>query len=258
VHRRIQVPTQTLLLDGMRQVDEVRRRASEVAQPDDALLAIAPADPGAEDLVARVSELLSAPRTLEELLDDLPHGDLELLDTLKRLLDQGKVRVIDRGAVQVELAQRERFAVLSALVKRLAREGYAGAARVALFAPPRQITALTHSVRRIADAVIPTGTLPAAPVPRTLAVLRLAEGVELDVMGIPSVAAYQPLWSLALPGCSLVIALPPARTEPVRGLCGVFGIPLIHAPKLLGDFDVADATQVAALLSSALESATDG
>jgi hypothetical protein len=257
-HRRIQVGTHALLMDGMRQVDEVRRRAQSVARTDDALLAIATLPDEAPEVGRRIAELLTAPRTLEELLDDLPYGDLEILDTLKDLLESGVVRVLDRGAVQVELARRERFAVLSALVKRLKRDGYAGAARLALFAPPRKVSALTHSVRRIADAVVPTGAVPSAPVPHTLAILRLTEGVELEVMGIPALDTYQPLWALTLPGCSIVVVLEGVATEAVSELCGVFGIPMLESSAILGDFDEADANQVAALLTGALESATGG
>jgi hypothetical protein len=106
--------------------------------------------------------------------------------------------------------------------------------------------------------VVPTGAVPSAPVPHTLAILRLTEGVELEVMGIPALDTYQPLWALTLPGCSIVVVLEGVATEAVSELCGVFGIPMLESSAILGDFDEADANQVAALLTGALESATGG
>src|SRR5690606_27719792 len=180
-------------------------------------------------------------------------SDLQILDALDALVEGGTVRKVRRGAVQVELAQRERFAVLSALVKKLHRAGFAGAARIAVLAPPRRLTSLMHSVRRIVDALVPTEPVPAAPVPYLLATLRLAEGVELEVLGIPALEAFQPLWSLSLPGSSLVLGLDYTASLAVQELCSVFGIPLLDAAALLGDLDEADPGQVAALICGALE-----
>jgi FAD/FMN-containing dehydrogenase len=257
-HRRIQVSTHALLMEGMRQVDELRRRMHQIADGEDALLSIAPASHGADEVSQRVSEALSVPHTLEELLEDLPFSDLKLLDALGTLIELGSVRKVPRGAVQVELAQRERFAVLSALVKKLQRAGFSGPARLAVLAPPRRITSLMHSVRRIVDATVPTESVPAAPVPYLLATLRLAEGVELEVMGIPALEAFQPLWSLSLPGSALVVCMDYAAPAAVREFCGVLGIPFLDAAALLGDLDEADPAQVAALISGALEAATGG
>ncbi len=257
-HRRIRVPTHALLMEGMRQVDEVRRRVAHIADGGDALLSTMPGSDDLGEVSQRVLETLAVPRTLEELLEDLPYSDLEILDALDELLAHGGVRRVSRGAVQVELAQRERFAVLSALVKKLQRAGFAGAARVAVLAPPRRITALMHSVRRIVDATVPTEPVPSAPVPYLLATLRLAEGVELEVLGVPALEAFQPLWALSLPGCALVLGLGYTPPPAVVDLCNVSGIPLLDAMALLGDLDEADPGQVAALISGALEAATGG
>jgi len=257
-HRRIQVPTHALLLEGMRQVDEVRRGMQRIADGADALLSVNPPSDSADEVTQRVAETLSVPHTLEELLEDLPYSDLSILNALEALLEVGTVRKVHRGAVQVELAQRERFAVLSALVKKLERPGFSGATRIAVLAPPRRITALMHSVRRIVDAIVPTESVPTAPVPYLLATLRLADGVELEVLGIPAMEAFQPLWALSLPGSALVLTLGYAAPPAAQELCSVLGIPLLEATTLLGNLDEADPGQVAALISGALESATGG
>lgn len=257
-HRRIRVPMHALLMEGMQQVDEVRRGTQLIADGADALLALSPPPQDADEIQVRVAEMLTSPHTLEELLEDLPYSDLAILEALRRLLADGTVRKVHRGAIQVELAQRERFAVLSALVKKLQRVGFAGAARIAVLAPPRRITALMHSVRRIVDAIVPTESVPGAPVPYLLATLRLAEGVELEVQGIPALEAFQPLWALALPGSALVVCLGYSAPPAVQELCDVLGVPVLDAAAVLGDLDEADPGQVAALISGALESATGG
>src|SRR5690606_38561852 len=210
-----------------------------------------PPSDSADEVTQRVAETLSVPHTLEELLEDLPYSDLSILNALEALLEVGTVRKVHRGAVQVELAQRERFAVLSALVKKLERPGFSGATRIAVLAPPRRITALMHSVRRIVDAIVPTESVPTAPVPYLLATLRLADGVELEVLGIPAMEAFQPLWALSLPGSALVLTLGYAAPPAAQELCSVLGIPLLEATTLLGNLDEADPGQVAALISGA-------
>jgi hypothetical protein len=256
VHRRIQVPTNVLLMEGMRQVDEVRRKRTQIADGDDALLSIVPPTTDADEVSQMVSDSLSVPHTLDELLEDLPYSDVQILDTLNQLVRSGAVRKVPRGALQVELAQRERFGVLSALVKKLQRAGFVGAARIAVLAPPQRITALMHSVQRIVDAIVPTESVPTAPVPYLLATLRLAEGVELEVVGLPALDAFEPLWALTLPGCALVLTLDYSASAPVQALCGVLGVPFLEAVAVLGELDEADPSQVAALISGALELAT--
>ena len=78
-HRRIRVPMHALLMEGMRQVDEVRRGIQLIADGGDALLALSPPPQDADEIQARVAEMLTSPHTLEELLEDLPYSDLAIL-----------------------------------------------------------------------------------------------------------------------------------------------------------------------------------
>src|SRR5688572_11627219 len=100
--RRIQTSTKLLLMEGMRQLDELRRMRESVATGDDALLAIASPSAEAGDIHQRIAEILTAPRTLDELLDDLPFADLDVLEALGTMLGEGTVRRIAQGAVRVE------------------------------------------------------------------------------------------------------------------------------------------------------------
>jgi len=184
---RIRTSTNSLLMEGLRQLDETERLRESLALDGSALLAIAPPGQETNETAARVLEALTTPRTLPELLDEVTLHDLAVLEALKVLLDQGLVRRIASSAVRIELADPERMAVLSALAKRAMRSGYRGAARVVIAATPQRLVTLMHAIARVADAIVPTEAVPAAPVPYALATLRLGEA-DLEVMGLPKPA----------------------------------------------------------------------
>src|SRR3954469_10405520 len=115
---RIRTSTSSLLMEGLRQLDETARLRQNLALDGAALLAIAPPSPDMSETSARVLETLTTPRTLSELLDEVMLHDLAVIEALSELLEQGLVRRIASSAVRVELADPERMAVLAALAKR--------------------------------------------------------------------------------------------------------------------------------------------
>ena len=257
-HRRIVLPTRTLLLEGMRHIDETRSRRLSLNSEEDAFLAIVPPDAVKREAAQRVLEVLLAPRTLSELLDEVPLADLDVLEALTTLLEDGQVRRIAAGAERVELADAERLAVLAALAKRAARAGFRAPARIAIAASPQRLATLTHAVSRIADAMVPTEMVPSAPIPHALATLRLADGGELGVVGLPLVEAYAPLWALILPGCAAVARLEATAAEVLEIACGHAGVPVVDATHLLNEGDEGDPERVAGLLRMLLERAAGG
>lgn len=254
---RIRVPTSTLLMEGLRQLDETQRLRDELSLDGSALLAIAPPTPEMGEATARLLEVLTTPRTLNELLDEVTLPDLAVMEALRGLLDEGFVRRIASSAVRVELADPERMAVLAALAKRAARSGYRGAARVVIAATAQRLVTLMHAIARIADAAVPTETVPAAPVPYSLATLRLGEA-DLDVVGLPRVDAYAPLWGLVLPGSAALARLEPATSEVLETACSIAAVPVLDAGGMLQEGDESDPEQVAALLRMLLEKALGG
>lgn len=254
---RIRTPTSSLLLEGLRQLDEAKRLLYDLQLDGAAFLAIAPPTPDMPESSARVLETLTTPRTLSELLDEVTLHDLAVLEALARLLDQGLVRRIASSAVRVELGDAERMAVLSALAKRAVRSGYRGAARVVVAATLQRLLPLMHAIGRIADAVVPTEAVPAAPVPYALATLRLGEA-DLEVMGLPLVEAYAPLWGLVLPGSAALARLEQTAAEALDTACSIAAVPVLEAGPLLAEGEEADPEQVAALLRMLLEKAFGG
>jgi hypothetical protein len=254
---RIRTPTSSLLMEGLRQQDETARLLAGLDLEGSALLAIAPPTPDMPEAEARVLEALTSPRTLDELLDEVTLHDLVVVQALGQLLDQGLVRRIASSAVRVELADAERMAVLSALAKRAVRSGYRGAARVVVAASMQRLVTLMHATARIADAVVPTETVPAAPVPYALATLRLGEA-DLEVMGLPLVEAYAPLWGLVLPGSAALARIELTASEALDTACSIAAVPLLEAGALLREGDESDPEQVATLLRMLLEKALGG
>jgi hypothetical protein len=254
--QRIEIPTRTLLMEGMRQIDETRHRRRHMADDGGALLAIAPPAADAPEVVQRVLEVLTVPRTLPELLDEVPLSDLDVLDAVERLVNAGFVRKIAAGAARVELADAERLTVLAALAKRAARPGFRGAPRVAIATSPQRLLTLMHALGRIADVVTPTDAVPPAPIPHVLGTLRLGESTELDVLGLPLVESYAPLWGLVLPGCAALARLDLAASTVLETACSVAGVPLLDLHALLRDGDEADPEQVAGLVRMLLERAS--
>ncbi|HMI94362.1 MAG TPA: hypothetical protein VK509_23480, partial [Polyangiales bacterium] len=96
-------------------------------------------------------------------------------------------------------------------------------------------------------------SIPSAPVPHLMATLRLGDSVELDVVGLPELDAYAPLWGLTLPGSMVAVRLDVPEGGALDEVCGVAGVPLVGASALVHPLDEADPAQVAALIRTALD-----
>jgi hypothetical protein len=101
---------------------------------------------------------------------------------------------------------------------------------------------------------VPTEQVPAAPVPYTLATLRLGDS-DLDVIGLPLVEAYAPLWGLVLPGAAALARIELTASEALETACSIAAVPVLEAGALLQEGDESDPEQVAALLRMLLEKA---
>lgn len=253
--RRITEPTRVLLLEGLRHTDEIRRLLDQLSATQDALQATRPAIATDSELQQKVLYALEVPKNANELLDELACSDLDILKTVDSLAHLGLVRRIERGALRVELAELEQLSVLSAIVRQLKRPGFQGNPRLVFFSTPPRLSASLHALGRIADSLVATETAPAAPVAYRLATLRLTDGQELDVIGLPNNLSYCPLWNLTLPGCAAVVTLGAEQSEMLEEATTLSGVPLLDAETLVGQIDEGDPRQMAALVRATLESA---
>lgn len=253
--RRIHLPTHSLLLEGMRQFDELQRLREALDLDSDALLALrAPSFDDPEPLRILL-EALNTPRTLAELLDQVGALDLEVLILLGGALEAGIVRIIPFGSQRVALADPEHLGVLAALAKRVTRPEFRGPPRVCVAASPRRLLGILAALGRINEATLPPDAVPSAPIPFVLATLGLGDGAELEVLGLPLVEAYLPLWNLLLAGCVSAAIANAIASDAFEQACSLASVPIVHALTLLGDDDDCSAQQVGALIHRLLESA---
>ncbi len=163
--RRITLSTSALLMEAMRQVDEVAKRRSELAPSGEALLLEEPPNlrPGSSrppefgkngGVIAReLMHLLLMPRSIDELLDELDAPDLHVLDALAALAHAKKIRRVPISEVTSQFAPLEQLPVIRSLVRRLARPGFAAPPRIVIAAPaspgcPRSRTPSVASATR--------------------------------------------------------------------------------------------------------------
>lgn len=261
--RRITSPTSQLLMEAMHQADEVKRHRAELSPEGEALLlddaaalshARPPNLPGERAAVAReLLHLLESPRAIDELLDESSVPDLTILDALGALMSAGKIRRVPLAAHTTPFAPPEQLPVLRSLVTRLMRPGFAPPPRIIIAASEKRMHALAASLRRISDTAAPLEPPLATAVPRPLGTLRLGDGVELALTGLPTEDAFAPVWALALPGTAAVVRLDDAGGAALASHCEAIEVMLIDAESVMGALDIAVPGQVAALIRSALE-----
>src|SRR5262249_3086409 len=115
--RRIREPISSILMEGTRQVDEVRvvRERLGLASATH-LVALQVEDPKAvptgDSIGSEVADLLVTPRTLDDLLDEVPRNDLDVLHALVRLDEVGILRRLPIGDLRPSLAGPEGMVVL--------------------------------------------------------------------------------------------------------------------------------------------------
>lgn len=253
--RRIQGKTAALLMEGSRQMDEARRLKLELGLGEDALIALSAPDEEMPDLTRHLLEALASPRSLSELLDEVPLPDLEVLADLRDLLERELVERVTGGARRRPLADPERLGVLEALARRAARPGFGGPPRVAIVGSPRRLLGLMAALGRLLEARMPSEAVPVAPVPHVLATLRLGDSVDLEVIGVPLAPAYEPLLGLVLPG-SMALAFGESPIPPsLLKACERAQIPTYDASSELGPGPDVDAEQAANVICQLLEHA---
>jgi hypothetical protein len=255
--RRIERPTSALMMDGVRQLDETRRLLAALDLGDDALLAAVLARPEHGEVGQRVLEALITPHSVTQLLDEVPALDLDVLTALDGLLALGAVRRFAGGTLRAELADPERLSVLAALARRVARSGFDGPPRLGIAGSQRSLATALSALGRITDAVV-ASEVPAAPVPHQLATLRLGDGVTLELVGVPLVDAFSPLWALVLPSCAAVARLGSEPCEALDSACQLLSVPLVDGEPVLEQGGEADPERMAALVRLTLERAAGG
>lgn len=252
--RRIDAPTPALLREGRRQLDELRQLRDALALGEDGLVALTHPASADTDIARSVLEMLTTPHTVAELLDEVPALDLDVLTALCALLEAGKVRRIAGGSGKVELCDGEQLAVLAVLAKRVARSGFGGVPRVVFAASPQRLLGLRAALARLSQAVPSAETAAPGPIPQVLCSLRLSESVDLEVLALPLVEVYSPLWGLVLPSCTALAVAAHESSPLLESACQRAGVPVLDTAAALGEGDETDAREVALLIQRLLAS----
>lgn len=256
--RRLTSPTSALLMEAMRQVDEVQRRRKELGAANEALMLADGSRPtslptGPLPLERELNPLLQIPRSVDELLDEVAATDLAVLEALIAFDAAGRLRRIPITELNTPFAPPEQLPVLRSLVGRLTRTGFAPPPRLVIATGAKRMPALAYAIRRINDAAAPNDLPPRAALPRPLGTLRLGDGIELALTGLPADETFAPTWAMALPGAAAVVRLGDVGGPVLEAHCEAVEVMLIDAESVMGAVDVAVPAQVAALVRSALE-----
>jgi CheY-like chemotaxis protein len=255
IMRRILVPTKSLLEEARALADrakELRAKAGTLATHT--LIA---ADGGGGDSRSGVDQdvlaRLRVPATLDELLDELPHADATILESALSLDAHDRIKQLSHESSRVQLCGADQLHLVRASAARAKAAGFAGAARLVFAATASRLAVLGHTVLSLADALPPPDPTPPIPVPHSLSTIRLGDGVELDVVALPLVPAYSPLWPMALAGAAVAVRLDEGAAEPLDEACGSVSVPILDARAVFGPVDESSPVQVASLIRTALE-----
>jgi hypothetical protein len=254
---RFSQPTSALLLEAMRQNDEAAELRTELCPDDSAFVATEePLDEEDPPILHVVKAALLAPMGIDELLDELPALDLDILQALSVLLDTRRVQRIGPSSGLAPLGSADDVQVLRALVGRLSRPGYNGPPTVFLASSPARLRAIARALTRVVGSLPPVGTSLGSPVPAELSRIRLGQGVEVALHGLPMVDAFAPLWALALPGAGAIVALDAEASPMLRAVAAALHVPVLFAREVLPSFTEDDPVKVAHLLRTVIERAS--
>ncbi len=254
IMRRINVPTRVLVDEARTMADKasaLRQRAGSLAS--ETLLAIEGADDSGSDVDQHVLHRLRIPATLDELLDELPHADAIILEAALALDARGRIKQLGHVSSRVQLCGADQLHLVRASAARARAAGFVGPARVVFAATASRLAILGHTVLSLADAVPPPDPAPPLPVPHLLSTLRLGDGVELDVVALPLVPAYAPLWPMVLAGAAVAVRLDEGATGPLEEACSSVAVTILDAQAVFGELDESSPVQVASLIRTALD-----
>jgi Domain of unknown function (DUF4388) len=260
IMRRIHETTRALVSEAKGLVDKaagLRVKAAVLASST--LLAIegASAD-GLSEIDQHVLTRLRVPATLDDILDELPHSDAAILESVLRLDQGGRVKRLGHASSRVQLCGPDQLHLIRASAARARSEGFSGAARLVFAATPARLAVFGHTVLSLADAFAAQEPAPSVPVPYLLATIRLGDGVELDVVALPLVPAYAPLWPMVLAGAAILVRLDEAAAQSLEEACASVNVPILDARAIFGMLEESSAVQVASLIKTALDADGSG
>ena len=128
-----------------------------------------------------------------------------------------------------------------------------GRLSIAVCAAPSRLATMTRALLRMGSFRPPPEAAPKLPLPHVLAVMPLADGPDLEVIGVPLEGRFSPMWPLALSRATIAVRID--QDAALDDACAIVGVALVDAPTLAPSFTEDDEEQVATLLVAAAERA---
>jgi hypothetical protein len=207
------------------------------------------------DLARAVLSRLRTPATIDEVLEEMSAPDADILLAIAELDAAGRVKRLSRESQRVPLVNVEGLPAVRAHAARARVAGFEGAARVVFAGTPGRLAVIAHSALSLADAVPPADAAPSVPVPHLMASVGLGDDVSVDLVALPLVPAYGPLWTMALAGSAIVVRLDDAAAQALDEACAAAEVPIVDAAVMVPSFDEGNAALVASAVRQALEGA---
>ena len=258
---RMRAPTAELLRDAASQARETKRlahaarrhrrqrRSSRAKAGDHAELS-----PLARATLAK----LRAPATIDEVLDDVPAPDAQVLAAIVELDGAGRLKRLPHELQRAPLVGTEQLHLMRALVSRALAPGYEGATRLVFAGTPSRLAIFAHAALRLVDALAADRAARRRSRSRTPSrPIRLGDDVDIELVALPLVPAYAPPWPLTLAGSAIVVRLDDAAGSALAEACAAAELPVLDAQVLVGAMEEGSVAQVASLVSAAIE-ATQG
>jgi DNA-binding response OmpR family regulator len=197
----IDASTDMLMMEAVRQADELAELSTNMPSLG-AQIALARRPSGAlSPLATRILEHLGdETRSVDELCDAFPEGDLDVMKGLKELLETNTLVVLDGGREPTKLCEEDEVVVLRAAALKMRSPGQEAPGRLAVIAGGGQalgrfVRALSAIDGFIAEAARPEslgdGSLGA------IGTLRVG-GVEIELFAVPADPQFRPLWGAFL------------------------------------------------------------
>lgn len=254
--RRMNLATGSLIDEAGAQSERAAKvRAQVEALGSGLIVATDKAAGNLEPLDERVFARLRIPTPLGDLLDDLREPDADILEALVRLAKHDLIKGVGRSA-SVQLGGPDQLHTVRSSAERAKGNGFRGAARLVFAATAGKLAVLGHTILALADARPPSEPAPSLAIPHPIATLPLGEGIELDVVALPLVPAYAPLWPMVLAGAAITIRIDEAASQSLEEACGAVGVTILDASAVFGAVDESSPVQVASLIRTALEAET--
>ncbi len=258
IMRRIHESTRTLVAEAkdlVARAAELRARAGELATVT--LIAVDGASgEGLSEVELHVLTRLRTPGTVDHVLDELPHSDAAILEAILALDGRGRIKQLGHASSRVQLCGPDQLHLVRAAAARARAPGFDGPARLVFAATPSRLAVFGHTVLSLADAFPSTEPTPSVPVPYVLSTIKLGDGVALDIVALPLVPAYAPLWPMALAGAAVVVRLDEAAEAPLAEACASVAVDVLDARAVFGTLDESSAVQIATLVKTALDADT--